>query len=217
MRFKETEVWGFKHAFRGMRNPKASWAKSDSYINEYGNYVIGQKDMVLAQRLIRAGSEHRKFLRQIFVSVDITAPLYWWKEFDTYKVGTVANSTSTMHTLSQEEISLSNFEIDDCQLVGDSDDILNRENVRVFLSWLDLLRRKYLETKNKKYWKEIIRWLPEGWTQTRTVTLSYENILTMCGRGQRRFHKLNEWSGIKWARALPYAKELLFLDEDTEV
>jgi len=221
MRFENTEVWGFKHALRGMRNPKASWNKSDSYTDENGNYVIGENDMRLAQGLIRAGSEHRKFLRQIFVSVDITAPIYWWKEMDTYKVGTTANSTSTMHTLSQEKIEMSGFEIDDCKLSGD-ESVLCREPVRAFLVWLDEVRNKYLDTKDKKYWKELIRWLPMGWLQTRTLTLSYENIFAMCGKGQRRFHKLNEWSGIDdesksnfiaWTRTLPYAKEFIFIDE----
>ena len=122
MKFENTEVWGFEHALRGMRNPKNSWNKSDSYyeydnqkdcVTKDANFVIGENDMKLAQTLIKAGSEHRKFMRQIFVSVDITAPLYWWKEFDTYKVGTVANSTSTMHKITSQPITLDCFEIDD--------------------------------------------------------------------------------------------------------
>ena len=120
MKFENTEVWGFTHALRGMRNPKESWGKSDSGYKNRGSqrdpdidWVIGENDLQLAQSLIRAGSEHRKFMRQIFVSVDITAPLYWWKEFDTYKVGTVANSTSTMHKLASTPITLDCFEMDD--------------------------------------------------------------------------------------------------------
>ena len=109
MKFENTEVWGFEHALRGLRNPKNSWNKSDSYYDDNNNFVIGENDMKLAQSLIKAGSEHRKFMRQIFVSVDITAPLYWWKEFDTYKVGTVANSTSTMHKLATTPITLDCF------------------------------------------------------------------------------------------------------------
>ena len=192
---------------------------------------IGPKDLELAQRLIKAGPEHRKFMRQIIVSVDITAPLYWWKEFDTYKVGTVANSTSTMHKLVSKPITLDCFEIDDyvdsldwtgvpiggCVNCYDSKKTINR-----LIDMLEGLRLKYLKTKDERYWKELIRWLPESWLQTRTVTMSYENLFAMCSKGQRRFHKLNEWSGIhtkvdeffiQWARTLPYAGELLFLDE----
>lgn len=216
MKFENTEVWGFEHAIRGMRHPLESYNKSDSYYNCDNRFVIGENDMRLAQKLIRSGSEHRKFMRQIFVSVDITAPLYWWKEFDTYKVGTVANSTSTMHTLATTPITMECFDTDDYQ------PDFAFEALNGFVEGLESLRQTYLETKDKKYWKELIRWLPEGWLQTRTVTLNYENLLAMCSKGQRRFHKLNEWSGIDddnlpnfiaWARSLPYAKELLFIDE----
>lgn len=251
MRFEDTEVWGFRKALRGMRNPKNSWDKSDSVFgysskncykhnnlclecekhdpNAYAieSPIIGKNDMKLAQQLIRAGSEHRKFMRQIFVSVDITAPLYWWKEFDTYKVGTVANSTSTMHKLATTPITLECFEIDD---YDDSIMKYKRDGSvypmqSVFVEFLEHIRRKYLETKDKKFWKELIRWLPESWLQTRTVTMSYENLLAMCSKGQRRFHKLNEWSGqddntkhnfISWERTLPYAQELIFIDEVEE-
>ena len=236
----------------GMRNPMNSWDKSDSNrcedndcnecqlsnepnkCREY-SYVIGKNDMKLAQQLIRAGSEHRKFMRQIFVSVDITAPLYWWKEFDTYKVGTVANSTSTMHKLANTPITLDCFEIDDCDsLTEDKFSIqlpLAEQNeyygygIGNYITFLEDLRQKYIETKDKRFWKELIRWLPESWLQTRTVTMSYENLLAMCSKGQRRFHKLNEWSGqddntkpnfISWARTLPYAQELIFIDEVEE-
>lgn len=246
MKFENTEVWGFEHSLRGMRNPKNSWHKSDSYygcdndivcekcntsdegcINYKNNYIIGKNDMKLAQTLIKAGNEHRKFMRQIFVSVDITAPLYWWKEFDTYKVGTVANSTSTMHKLATTPITLDCFEIDDydrnLSLVGyDSpiNSIFTFEEYVIYV--LENIRQKYLETKDKRYWKELIRWLPESWLQKRTVTMTYENLLAMCSKSQRRFHKLNEWSGrdnpnvpnfISWARTLPYAQEFIFIDE----
>lgn len=235
MKFENTEVWGFRHAIRGMRNPMNSWDKSDSgYIAPRGNvrlpivFDIGENDMKLAQKLIRAGTEHRKFMRQIFVSVDITAPLYWWKEFDTYKVGTVANSTSTMHKLSTTPITLDCFETDDSSdfevKETDSKEILtfSKATITPIIFTLESLRKKYLDTKDKKYWKELIRWLPESWLQTRTVTMNYENLLSMCSKGQRRFHKLNEWSGIdnpdkpnfiSWARTLPYAQELIFIDE----
>ena len=267
MKFENTDVWGFKHAIHGMRNPKNSWDKSDSYdclgncdnckqwtVDKYINetvcrnrlpyeFIIGVNDMKLAQSLIKAGSEHRKFMRQIFVSVDITAPLYWWKEFDTYKVGTVANSTSTMHKIISNPITI------DCFETGDYDkslSMIDNSNIGIraecFIDDLEQLRQQHISfmeaSKNnidftqsereefavlaKKYWKELIRFLPESWLQTRTVTMNYENLLAMCSKGQRRFHKLNEWSGqdnpdipnfISWARTLPYAQELIFIDE----
>ena len=217
MKFRNTKVMNFENAFRGMRNPKNSWAKSDSY-SGINSFVIGKNDMKLAQALIKAGSEHRKFMRQIFVSVDITAPLYWWKEFDTYKVGTTSNSTSTMHKLATTPITLDCFEIDDY----DNSIFVNKEEIDYLIQFLESLRTKYLDTKDKRYWKELIRWLPESWLQTRTVTMTYENLFAMCSKGQRRFHKLNEWSGqdnanvpnfISWVRTLPYAQELIFIDE----
>lgn len=241
MKFENTEVWGFEHAIRGMRNPKNSWDKSDSCyltINEIAGhpcndglqkeFVIGENDLKLMQKLIRAGSEHRKFLRQIFVSVDITAPLYWWKEFDTYKIGTVANSTSTMHKLANTPITLECFEIDDF-----NKDLIIERNIEwecpqefktnnlalTIIKKLEMLRQKYLETKDKRYWKELIRWLPESWLQKRTITMNYENILTIYR--QRKNHKLNEWSGadnselsnyISWVKTLPYAEKLILIE-----
>ena len=215
MKFENTEVYGFKRALHGMRNPLESWAKNDT-VEENGNVTIGENDLALAKRLIKAGNEHRKFMRQIFVSVDITGPLYWWKEFDTYKVGTVANSTSTMHKLASTPITLDCFEIDDYDgsleyESGQLDGIIKKH-----IEFLEEMRVKYLETKDKRYWKELIRWLPSSWQQTRTVTMSYENLLAMCSPGQRRFHKLTEWSAafIDWARSLPYAQDLIFYDEN---
>lgn len=224
MKFENTEVWGFEHALRGMRNPLNSWDKGDSgYIDRRFNdqFYIGENDLDLAQRLIKAGSEHRKFLRQIFVSVDITAPLYWWKEFDTYKVGTVANSTSTMHKLASTPIT------EECFEMGDFEDFdLETEDMIFPLksTWVELTsdlefcRQKYNETKDKRYWKELIRLLPESWLQKRTVTMNYENILNMYYH--RKNHKLNEWSGkddpekpnfCSWIFELPYAKQF-FID-----
>jgi len=241
MKFENTEVFNFEGALRGMRNPKESWGKSDSGIcseidckkcsqdklggtecSKIGrwDFAIGRNDMELAQSLIKAGSEHRKFMRQIFVSVDITAPLYWWKEFDTYKVGTVSNSCSTMHKLASTPITKECFEMDDFEnfmsektLMGGNID--NEGMWFIFINYLEWLRQKYNETKDKRYWKELIRLLPESWLQKRTVTMDYENLLAMCSKGQRRFHKLTEWSEsfIKWARSLPYAQELIFIDE----
>ena len=171
---------------------------------------IGSNDLQLAQTLIRSGSEHRKFLRQIFVAVDITAPLYFFKELDTYKVGTVANSTSTMHKLADTPITL------DCFEMGDFTPFI--DNFKIDLSWrtvvsyLEQLRQKYNETKDKRYWKELIRLLPESWLQKRTITMNYENILNMYQ--QRKNHKLTEWSKsfCDWVKTLPYAEELICLE-----
>ena len=224
MKFENTEVWGFEHAIRGMRNPLESWNKSDSHYDieevmvdeevvlERGKYIIGSNDLQLAQTLIRAGSEHRKFLRQIFVAVDITAPLYFFKELDTYKVGTVANSTSTMHKLASTPITIDCFEMDDFE------DCKDDSNVYVSAIWiesitrLEKLRQKYNATKDKRYWKELIRLLPESWLQKRTITMNYENILNMYR--QRKNHKLTEWSKsfCDWVKTLPYAEELICLE-----
>lgn len=244
MKFENTAVWGFEHALRGMRNPLESWDKSDS-CNDYvgalkgyaeNHYVIGENDMNLCKRLISGGSEHRKFLRQVFVSVDITAPLYWWKEFDTYKVGTVANSTSTMHKLATTPITIDCFETDDYDgnftvkyLKAPVDSDLGGEIsfdmdglFDAICFYLEILRNKYLETHDKRYWKELVRWLPEGWLQTRTVTLNYENLLTIYH--QRKSHKLNEWSGkddntkpnfIAWMLDLPYMRDFVVAEEES--
>ena len=182
--------------------------------------------MKLAQSLIRAGSEHRKFMRQIFVTTDITAPQYFFAELDTYKVGTVSNSTSKMHKLADTPITKNCFEMDDFDFIDDKVLVVyNDKRLTINLYWeyvllpmLENLRKKYNETKDKRYWKELIRLLPESWLQKRTVTMNYENLLNMCSKGQRRNHKLTEWSKsfIDWARSLPYAQELLFIDEVKE-
>lgn len=184
MKFENTEVWGFEHAIRGMRNPMNSWDKSDScyenteqYLLRVSSdtgitpkYIIGENDLKLMQKLIRAGSEHRKFLRQIIVSVDITAPFYWWKEFDTYKVGTCANSTSTMHKLANTPITLACFETDDfdkdliiehCTEWESPQEFKANNLALTIIRKLEILRQKYLKTKDKRYWKELVRWLPE--------------------------------------------------------
>lgn len=214
MKFENTWVGNLEGAIRGMRNPLASWDKSDSKWNEE-SFIIGEKDIELAQRLIKAGPEHRKFLRQIFVSVDITAPIYWWKEMSTYKVATVANSTSTMHKLASTPITIECFEIDDFEenlkyFQGNTTGML----ADLIIEQLEFLRQKYNETKDIRYWKELIRWLPEGWLQKRTWTANYETIRAICSKGQRRNHKLTEWnkSFIDWAWSLPYAKEFIFDD-----
>ena len=220
MKFENTEVFNFEGAMRGMRNPKNSWNKNDTYIDWEDNIHIGNNDMKLAQTLVKAGNEHRKFMRQIFVSVDITAPLYWWKEFDTYKIGTVANSTSTMHKLATTPITLDCFEIDDydknLSLADNPKDDDGLDNISTFeediIYVLENIRQKYLETKDKRYWKELVRWLPESWLQKRTITMNYENVRNMYF--QRTNHKLTEWSEsfIKWVESLPYAEELIMYE-----
>ena len=237
MKFKNTELWGFEHAIRGMRNPMNSWDKSDSCYgcpdgSKYNekeitscqeclyevecnrhktSYIIGKNDLSLMQKLIRAGSEHRKFLRQIFVSVDITAPIYWWKEFDTYKIGTVANSTSTMHKITSSPFDISHFSCDRM----DEESLIHMQSI---IEYLEILRLRYIETKDKQIWYDIIQLLPSSYNQTRTCTMNYENILTMYR--QRKNHKLNEWSGLDnsnepnfvgWVKTLPYANELLLI------
>lgn len=218
MKFENTDVWGFRHAIRGMRNPLNSWDKSDSYYEKGTDpfsleewvateITIGDNDLDLMQRLIKGGSEHRKYLRQIMVSVDITAPLYWWKEFDTYKIGTTANSTSTMHKLATTPITMDCFETDDYEeMIFGVGEILSPYMI---IEYCEKLRQKYLETKDKKYWKELVRWLPESWLQTRTWTANYEVLRNIVH--QRTGHKLSEWqSFIDWAKTLPYAEELIF-------
>ena len=210
MNIANTKVFNFEGALRGMRNPLNSWEKSDSTYDDYNNYIIGPKDLDLAQRLIRGGPEHRKFLRQILVSVDITAPLYWWKEFDTYKIGTTANSTSTMHKLTSSPITLKCFETDDISLGAIEEIETGSPNdfVTNLIYALEDLRQKYLETKDKKYWKELVRWLPNGWLQTRTWTANYEVLLNIYH--QRQNHKLSEWREFcKWIETLPYFEELI--------
>ena len=219
MKFENTQIFNFAGAIRGMRNPMNSWDKSDSYYgnNEIGleSYVIGKNDLELMQKLIKAGSEHRKFMRQIFVSVDITAPLYWWKEFDTYKVGTVSNSTSTMHKLDSTPITVDCFEMDDFEDVNYDNSIHNISyGWKNLIQTLERLRIRFNNTKDIRYWKELIRLLPESWLQKRTITMNYENILNMYR--QRKNHKLTEWSKsfCDWIKTLPYAEELICLEQE---
>ena len=176
---EEFDCWGFEHAIRGMRNPMNSWDLSDSF-DEY----VGPRDMELMKKLIVGGPEHRKFLRQIFISMDVIAPLYWWKEFDTYKVGTTANSCSTMHKVTDKVFELEDFSID--QLSDENVALLN-----AVIETLNVERKAFLETKDKDHWWQIIQLLPSSYNQKRTVTMSYENAISICI--QRKGHKLDEW------------------------
>lgn len=223
IKFENTEVLGFEHAIRGMRNPMNSWDKSDSTIYDTGegiNVLIGKNDIGLMKRLRKAGTDHRKFMRMIVVYVDITAPLYWWKEFDTYKVGTVANSCSTMHKIHAKEFTIDDFS--DEHLDGVSRDMfMQNDNNQpyFFCSFEDMLyiqiealnqaRKLYLETKDKKYWWQMIQLLPSSYNQKRTVMMNYEVLANIYK--SRKNHKLDEWSigFIKWIESLPYAKELI--------
>lgn len=198
---EKTSVMNFDNAVRGARNPMNSWNRSDSYLDEKGNFVFGSNDLDLAMRLCRAGSDHRKFLRMIFVSVDITAPLYWWKEFDTYKVGTVANSCSTMHKLHSKAFERADFSMDKLSEAS-------REVMDSLLAYLEGLRLHYLETKDKSTWYNLIQMLPSSYNQMRTVTLNYENLRGMYF--SRKDHKLEEWHVLcDWIRSLPYAEALI--------
>ena len=195
LKVEHLEVWGFEHAVRGMRNPMNSWDKSDS-VHDH----VGDNDLDLMHRLYSAGSEHRKYLRQIFVSLDITAPLYWWKEFDTYKVGTVANSCSTMHKIAAKEFEMEDF----------SNEHLNYTSFRTLqelIRHLNSMRDWYNETKNKDAWWQLIQLLPTSYNQKRTVTMNYENVITIIK--QRTGHKLDEWKTlIDSLEELPYIKEI---------
>ena len=202
---KNAEVMNFKNAIRGARNPMNSWARSDSYFDENGNYVLGENDLSLAVRLRKAGSDHRKFLRQIFVTVDITAPLYWWKEYDTYKVATVANSTSTMHKIASAPFELSQFSCDKM-------DEGTLDVMRVIIEKLEELRLKYLDTKDKQYWYDMIQLLPSSYDQMRTCTMNYETLINIYHA--RKAHKLDEWHVFcNFISALPYARELIICED----
>ncbi len=207
LKVERISVMNMENAIRGARNPLNSWAKMDSYYNEKGDFILGPNDLSLAMRLAKAGSDHRKYLRQIMVSVDITAPLYWWKEFDTYKVGTVANSTSTMHKIQAKEFSREDFS---CELLtGKSIEIMD-----MVIAALEEERLKYLETKDKKHWINMIQLLPSSFNQMRTVTLNYEVLINIYYA--RKSHKLVEWHTLcAEIEKLPYAKELILIkDED---
>jgi hypothetical protein len=209
IRFEHIDVMNLENAIRGMRNPLNSWEKSDSkrtLVKDRYEFVIGPNDLALARKLTSAGSDHRKFLRQIIVSVDITAPLFWWKEFDTYKVGTVANSCSTMHKIHSKEFTREDFSIESL----DGDALTAMDNL---IAALNYLRNKYNTTKDKKYWRQMIEMLPSSYNQKRTCTMSYENLINIYFA--RRYHKLHEWHTLcDLIESLPHFEDIC-LDGDT--
>ena len=195
-----------ENAMRGARNPMNSWGRMDSSYDEDGNFCLGPNDLDLGRRLRKAGSDHRKFIRQIFVSVDITAPLYWWKEYDTYKVATVANSTSTMHKIHSKAFELDDFSHD--HLTKDS-----LEFMGVIIDRLESIRQKFVAEKKKEDWYDLIQLLPSSYNQMRTCTMNYETLVNIYFA--RRNHKLQEWHTFcHWIERLPYAKELIIAQEE---
>ena len=223
LKVENVEVLGWEHAIRGMRNPKNSWAKSDSGPEcPYGkekccgecqqNFCIGPNDKQLMMALRNAGTDHRKFMRMITVYLDITAPLYWWKEFDTYKVGTVANSCSTMHKIAEKEFTLENFSCEHLLSYWGEEKVnptiiypcTPMQHLNETIACLNVCRKKYLETKDKKYWWQMIQLLPSSYNQRRTVMLNYEVLANIYK--SRRNHKLDEWHTFcDWIEGLPYS------------
>lgn len=206
LNIQRVSVMNLENAMRGARNPLNSWVRSDSYYDADGNYVLGENDLSLAVRLARAGSDHRKYLRQIFVSLDITAPLYWWKEFDTYKVGTVANSTSTMHKIQAKEFVRDDF----------SHDRMDEDTLCVLDTVIQCLEKERLafinNTGNRQHWHNMIQLLPSSYNQMRTVTLNYENLIGIYYA--RKNHKLAEWHTFcDWIKTLPYASDIILVRE----
>ena len=204
IKLERASVMNLENAIRGARNPMNSWGRIDSCYDEAGNYVLGPNDLDLARRLANAGSDHRKFLRQIFVSVDITAPLYWWKEFDTYKVGTVANSCSTMHKIHAAPFSREDFSCDRMDEAG-------LAALDALIAFLEEERQRFCANKDDRQpWHNIIQLLPSSYNQMRTVSMNYENLINMYYA--RKNHKLAEWHTFcDWIASLPYAAELILV------
>lgn len=211
IKLEKTEVMNMENAIRGMRNPLNSWDKKDSVFDwNTCSYHIGSNDLTLAKRLTKAGSDHRKFLRQIFVSVDITAPLYWWKEMDQYKVGTTTNSCSTMHKIHAKEFTFDDFSHEHLYTrLGESYEAM--DCLADIIDCLNKYRSLYIETKDKLWWWQMIQLLPSSYNQLRTMTLNYETLCNIYRA--RKHHKLDEWVTLtKWIESLPYAKELICYD-----
>lgn len=206
IKISKTSVMNMENAMRGARNPLNSWNRMDSRYDEDGNFILGENDRNLARRLVRAGSDHRKFIRQIFVSVDFDAPLYWWKEYDTYKIATVANSTSTMHKIAAKP-----FELDDF-----SHDHMNEttlESLKATIAVLEQLRQEYLQSKDKQVWYSMIQLLPTSYHQLRTCSFNYETLVNIYHA--RKNHKLEEWHTVcDWIRTLPYAADLITMEDE---
>ena len=206
IKISKTSVMNMENAMRGARNPLNSWNRMDSRYDEDGNFILGENDRNLARRLVRAGSDHRKFIRQIFVSVDFDAPLYWWKEYDTYKIATVANSTSTMHKIAAKP-----FELDDF-----SHDHMNEtalESLKATSAVLEQLRQEYLQSKDKQVWYSMIQLLPTSYHQLRTCSFNYETLVNIYHA--RKNHKLEEWHTVcDWIRTLPYAADLITMEDE---
>lgn len=203
IKVENAQVWGFEHAVRACRNPLSSWDRSDSgYMAsgkryEYVDYVVGPKDLELMKKLVKAGREHRKVIRMIHVSMDITAPDYWFKEFSTYRIGVTESSTSTMHRLTSSELTLDDFSLED----------MPEEEAIEIVKHNERRRLKYLESKDKRDWRALIQGLPMAYNYRRTVDMNYENVLNIIG--QRAGHKLSEWREfVEILRGLPYVKEL---------
>ncbi len=226
IKIEYVEVFGWDAAIRGMRNPKKSWPKSDSYWTYIENpetlntakfqFFLGENDRALMKKLAKAGTDHSKFLRMINVSLDITAPWYWWKEFDTYKVGTVANSCSTMHTLSDEEFTLDDFSHEHLKTSDECEwgEIVPECVLESTIITLNYNRDKYLDTNDKKYWWQMIQLLPSSYNQRRTVQLNYQVLANMYFA--RKNHKLDEWVNFcKWIETLPYFREVIIECEET--
>ena len=204
IKIERVSVMNLENAIRGARNPLNSWDRSDSFYDEEGNYVLGENDLGLASRLAHAGNDHRKFIRQIFVSVDITAPLYWWKEFDTYKVGTVANSCSTMHKIHAKAFEREDFSCDRLDEGG-------LEALDRLIEYLEAERQKFCANKeDRQSWHNMIQLLPSSYNQMRTVTMNYENLINMYYA--RKTHKLAEWhTYCDWIKTLPYAESIIMV------
>lgn len=222
IKLEKTSVMNIDNAIRGARNPMNSWDRGDSYSAishedglEYEDclpkFILGENDLALARKLVKAGSDHRKFLRQIFVSVDITAPLYWWKEMDTYKVATVANSCSTMHKIHAKEFTFDDFSHEHLYTrLGESYEAM--DCLTDIIDCLNKYRSLYIETKDKLWWWQMIQLLPSSYNQLRTVTLNYETLLNQYHA--RKHHKLDEWhTYCNWIESLPYFKEMCLEDE----
>lgn len=201
---ERTSVMNMENAIRGARNPLNSWDRMDSAYDEKGNYILGPNDLDLARRLRKAGRDHRKYVRQILVSVDITAPFYWWKEYDTYKIATVANSCSTMHKISSKPFTMEDFSVDH-MTYG------TKEFMQTVVDKLEEIRLRYRETKSKEDWYDMIQLLPTNYNQMRTCSFNYETLINIYYA--RQDHKLAEWHTFcDWIKTLPYAEELIIAD-----